>query len=626
MEKIDNNINYNLTISGLRGFAVLIVLFFHLEFFFFKGGFVGVDIFFVISGYLISVSIVNDIENKKFSFKKYFERRLKRILPSYLAVLLISYLIINFIFIDKHLNYSINEILYSLVFLQNFYYWDQAGYFGLENLYKPLLNTWSLAVEFQFYLFFPFLFYFLRKYILILILFSLILSIVFAARNFSYFLIVTRFFEFGFGIIIYFLKKNNNTNNIFFLKNIFFILGVLLLLFSTIYLDGEKIFPGLNALLPCFGAFFVIYCSGQTKYDCLFNNRLLRFFGDISYSLYLIHWPLIIFYKYYLIKINLDYIDQIIILSLSIIFSYFLTFYYEIYYYKKNLKKPKIKFKYLVTTFCLFIIVVSINSYYNLNYHDTNYNKIRQETKKEQRRLQLRSEPFLNNNKKRLLVIGDSHGGDLFYLLKSNSYVSSNYQLRYLYLDDSCLKKYLGYNNLFDKLINIVSLSIKFGTANRCTKQILKFNEKNLLLKSDLILIANRYSKSNLEHVEKFIDFVKEKGKEVILFNNNPRFIDPYTIIKLYKNLKIEELNEKFYIYQDKGVLTINKNLKKISESQKIPYIDKYNLICKHKINSCDVLNKDGKLFFGDKDHFSNIGYEYYGNLLVDGKLLHLIK
>ena len=169
MEKINNNSNYNLTISGLRGFAVLIVLFFHLEFFFFKGGFVGVDIFFVISGYLISVSIVKDIENKKFSFKKYFERRFKRILPSYIAVLLISYLLINFIFIEKHLNYSINEILYSLVFLQNFYYWDQAGYFGLGNLYKPLLNTWSLAIEFQFYLFFPFLFYILRKYKLALI-------------------------------------------------------------------------------------------------------------------------------------------------------------------------------------------------------------------------------------------------------------------------------------------------------------------------------------------------------------------------------------------------------------------------------------------------------------------------
>ena len=626
MKKINNNSDYNLTISGLRGFAVLIVLFFHLEFFFFKGGFIGVDIFFVISGYLISVSIVNDIENKKFSFKKYFERRFKRILPSYIAVLLISYLLINFIFIEKHLNYSINEILYSLVFLQNFYYWDQAGYFGLENLYKPLLNTWSLAIEFQFYLFFPFLFYILRKYILALILFSLILSIVFAARNFSYFLIFTRFFEFGFGIVIYFLRKNNNANNISFLNNIFFILGILLLFFSTIYLDGEKIFPGLNALLPCFGAFFVIYCSGQTKYDYLFNNKFLRFFGDISYSLYLIHWPLIIFYKYYLIKINLEYIDQIIILSLSIIFSYLLTFHYEIYYYKKNLKKPNIKFKYLVYTFSLFIIVVSINSYYNLNYHDTDHNKVRQETKKEQERLQLSSEPFLYNNKKRLLIIGDSHGGDLFSALKSTSYIASNYQLRYVYLGDSCLKKFLGDKNFFYKLENVVSLSIKFGSANRCTKQILRFNEKNLLFKSDLILITNRFSKSNLEHVEKFIDFIKRNGKEVILLNNNPRFIDPYTIIKLHKSLKIDELNNKFYFYQDKGILILNKNLKKISESLNVPFIDKYELICKHKINSCDVFNKDGKLLFEDRDHFSNIGYKYYGNLLVEGKLRYLIK
>ena len=154
---------FNTTINGTRGIAVLSVLFFHLEFFLFKGGFIGVDIFFVISGYLISQKIIPEIQNLKFSFKEYFIRRLKRILPSYFFVISISFILILILFIDTHYEYSLKEILYSLFFLQNFYYWDLSGYFGLENLYKPLLNTWSLGVELQFYFFFSFFIYVVKK-------------------------------------------------------------------------------------------------------------------------------------------------------------------------------------------------------------------------------------------------------------------------------------------------------------------------------------------------------------------------------------------------------------------------------------------------------------------------------
>ena len=117
---MSNKNKYNQTINSTRGLAVLLVLFFHLELTFFKGGFIGVDVFFVISGYLISKKIIPLIEESKFNFKEYILRRLKRILPSYLFVILITSIIISLIFVDTHYNYSIKEILYSQFFFQNF--------------------------------------------------------------------------------------------------------------------------------------------------------------------------------------------------------------------------------------------------------------------------------------------------------------------------------------------------------------------------------------------------------------------------------------------------------------------------------------------------------------------------
>jgi len=250
---------FNSTINGTRGLAVLSVLLFHLEISLFKGGFIGVDVFFVISGYLISSSIIPQIENKKFSFTEYFERRFKRILPSYFLVIVISFILISIIFIDTHYKYSLKETFYSLLFFQNFYYWDQAGYFGLENLYKPLLNTWSLAIELQFYFLFPFLFILLRKKIIFLIILSLILSIIYSDRNFSYFIIPTRFFEFGIGILCFLIQRVRKEQNITFFSNSLFIFGIFFIIFSIFYLDGEKTFPGFNALLPCLSTGIIIY-------------------------------------------------------------------------------------------------------------------------------------------------------------------------------------------------------------------------------------------------------------------------------------------------------------------------------------------------------------------------------
>jgi peptidoglycan/LPS O-acetylase OafA/YrhL len=610
-----SNINkFNKTINGTRGLAVLSVLFFHLDFFLFNGGFIGVDIFFVISGYLISRKIIPEIENSNFFFKEYFIKRFKRILPSYFLVIIFSFLLIIILFIDTHYEYSLKEILYSLFFLQNFYYWDLSGYFGLENLYKPLLNTWSLGIEMQFYFFFPLLFILLKKKIIILIIISFLLSVVYVDRNFSYFLLPTRFFEFGIGILLFLFNQKKNEIQNYFFSEVFYLCGLSLIIISIYYLDAYKPFPGFYALIPCLGTAMIIYSSKNSKCNFLLDNKLFNFFGNISYSLYLIHWPLIIFYKYFFIKINLNFLDQLIIFFFSIFFSYILTFFYEIRFYKKNLLKPFISFKKILFFYLKFMLIICL-LFFSTKYYEN------QETKNQLLKIdeyyEINNYTKSENLKKTILIIGNSHGADLYKSLLSNDFFVKNYKIAYQEFGDQCYRTYINEKDYIAKFEIIISDIFHFVQEN-CKNHYSKLINSNLLKNADTIIISNRYRKSSLEYISLFIKKIKTVNNNIILINNGPRFIDPKTIIKLHKNLPIEKINEKFYLYQDKSILNFNIHLKKIAKSENIIFFDKYSLICNNVLLSCNVLSKDNKLLFLDIDHFSDDGYYFYGKKLFD--------
>ena len=603
---------YNSTINGLRGLAVLSVFFFHLEFLFFQGGFVGVDIFFVISGYLISKSITPSIENKIFSLKEYLIRRIKRILPSYLLVIFISLILISLIFTDSHYKYSIKELLYAIFFFQNIYYWDQSGYFGLENLYKPLLNTWSLGVEVQFYLFFPFLFFIFRKKIIILIFISLLLSIFYVDRNFSYFILPTRFFEFGIGIALSFVEMSNKKNRYQILSNLFFLLGLFLIFFSILYLNADKSFPGFNALIPCTGAAILILCSGLTNYSRIIDNRFFNFFGDISYSLYLIHWPLIIFYKYLFIKINLTYFDQLFIFFISILLSHYNTIYFENYFYKRNTTKIFLSTKNLMIFYFLIIFIVSVS-----NFKILNENKVITKKNTQSNIYNDLSQNYSYNNfKKKILIIGDSHGIDLAKALRSSTFFNNTYQIRHLNFGDHCYSNYVSNFNYLAKLETKISKFLNLGNMHSCAPIIANFIKSPLVNKADILIIANRYQKSSIKHISPFIESIQTDRKKIILTNNFPRFIDPHTLIELNKKLSVTQINKKFFEYQDKNVYLINKLLKEISNKTNIVYFDKYSLICNKYLSYCDVQLPNKNLLFRDVDHLSIDGYNFLGDKL----------
>ena len=163
MNKIKQNF-YEIEINGLRGLAILLVVLFHYEIYPFSGGFIGVDIFFVISGYLIG----KIIENQNFSisnYKRFLFKRVRRIFPGLFFLLMFSFITFSLILSPEHfIDYS-KSIISNLIFIPNFYFWTQSNYFDVSSFYKPLLHTWSLGVEYHFYLIWPLIIWFLKSLI-----------------------------------------------------------------------------------------------------------------------------------------------------------------------------------------------------------------------------------------------------------------------------------------------------------------------------------------------------------------------------------------------------------------------------------------------------------------------------
>jgi peptidoglycan/LPS O-acetylase OafA/YrhL len=305
-------------IDVLRAISVVSVIVFHLDKSFFPLGYLGVDIFFVISGYLITKIIIKELKNKNFSFKNFYLRRAKRILPAFLVVLFSTLGVAFFFLLTADLKAFTESLLASLGFFPNIYFWITGGYFSSSDELKPLLHLWSLGVEEQFYLFFPIVFFLIFKkfsklnnkifFILIIVFFSYFINIFFINKGHldpNFFLFPARIWQFGLGVIaamlpLLKLKDNKHRSYIIYFASI------------LILLNFYRILPVLpHATLISFGTALILYVKID-KNNFLFkliNFKILIFTGLISYSLYLWHWPIISLIKYVnLSNLNLTHI------------------------------------------------------------------------------------------------------------------------------------------------------------------------------------------------------------------------------------------------------------------------------------------------------------------------------
>lgn len=308
--------SYRSDIDGLRAIAVLSVVVHHLSAALLPGGFVGVDIFFVISGFLITSHIYKESRDGVFSIKNFYQRRINRIVPALSAVVFFTVLF-GVVFLSPADLVRLGESsVLSLVGFSNIYFWKVYGnYFSGNASEAPLLHTWSLGVEEQFYLVWPLLVIFLlrlpRHYAsaalgLLTLIFVAVseIAIGFAASA-SYYLLPTRFFELMFGGVLSLVVLRVRPRSDF-LANFSAFAGLGFIVWSVLFLDKTSSFPGVNAIWPCLGAVLVIWSGSRDGFSLpVLSSRPVVFVGLISYSLYLWHWPMISYLNYLGIEIDL---------------------------------------------------------------------------------------------------------------------------------------------------------------------------------------------------------------------------------------------------------------------------------------------------------------------------------
>jgi peptidoglycan/LPS O-acetylase OafA/YrhL len=312
---MDTKRNHLRHVDGLRALAVLSVIFFHFGLPGFSGGYIGVDIFFVISGFLITRIIVAEIElTGHFSFINFYQRRIRRLFPALLFVLILTSLAALLLFTPENLVQYGGSLASAALSVSNILFWFESGYFDAASHLKPLLHTWSLSVEEQFYMIWPLLLLLMAnksKKIAAIIIFG----VVSFALNYYYvneaqpgfesvlfFLTPFRVFEFSFGAICVYLEKNYPTNRP--VLEFTALLGLTLIAYSFFTLDQSSLFPYVNALPCCLGTALVILSRGSVLSKLCLENKLAVAIGLLSYSLYLVHWPIYVFARYVFIDVS----------------------------------------------------------------------------------------------------------------------------------------------------------------------------------------------------------------------------------------------------------------------------------------------------------------------------------
>ncbi|MFV0477286.1 MAG: acyltransferase family protein [Parahaliea sp.] len=326
---------YRADIDGLRAIAVLSVVIFHLGVSQFVGGYIGVDVFFVISGYLITSLITARMEQGTFSLIDFYGRRIRRLFPPLMAMVIATFIAAAVILFPQDFIPFSGSAVAALFSLSNIVFYSEAGYWAAASELKPLLHTWSLGVEEQFYLLWPALLLFvlghqrshrLLPIALLLTITSFALCAWWTPRDTSaaFYLLPFRIFEFALGALIIPLSRAQFYRRIsasWWSRDLLLVTGLTLIVWSVFNLDGSSLFPGWIVIVPTLGAALVLL-AGAGEHGTgplgrlLLANPLGRWLGKVSYSMYLVHWPLVSLYRYYTTDKHLEQ-NEILWLALA---------------------------------------------------------------------------------------------------------------------------------------------------------------------------------------------------------------------------------------------------------------------------------------------------------------------
>ena len=612
-------------IDGLRGIAVLAILLFHLGVPGAHGGFLGVDIFFVISGYLITGQIIRLSSRQEFSLPNFYLRRARRLLPA-LFVTLLATLITGFFFLAPHdLILLAQSVLASAAFYSNIYFWSTAGYFSDISQSNILLHTWSLAIEEQFYLVWPVLLVGLLKalqstglnwtlWIILAISIAASSWAAMTAPNAAFYLLPFRFHEFLIGGIAYQISATqaHHLNTVGTTK--IAAAGALLLVGSFIFIDEKTTFPGLISLLPTVGIALLLLRAPQGLMGSLLMSAPLKNIGLASYSIYLIHWPLIAFTQR--LADAPDTLGIRVILFLSSIFLGYVSYRLVETPFRNpsvTLYRPKVFLGITLIGFSLLTVVTTI-TLIERGFPDRSplafqvtYTDILAERGRYWEEFGRNPESMLevNNGAEYVLVIGNSHAQDLVYALRQNAF-PGNF-----------------------KVILTPFKCFNFGVGTEPDNDQLCADSRDQILNSKLLQDAEKiylHEDFNGEWINDLLTFLQSlrSATKAPIYLLGPRLTFKKSVFQIadehgsLQGLSEYALTQSFLPER----VTLNLKLQGAIEKSNLPasdihYIDMLTTQCGESYNWCDIVSpKTGEFLYFDNSHFTTLGAREFGAIL----------
>lgn len=432
------SLKYRPEIDGLRAIAVLPVIFFHAGFSAFSGGYIGVDVFFVISGFLITSILANDIENQNFSLKNFYERRMRRILPALFLVSLVSVILGWLLMAPTDFAELAGSLVAVALFASNIFFWQESDYFDTTAELQPLLHTWSLAVEEQFYVFYPILLFaiwrFGQKKLFLILSIILLISLTlaqYAAGEFqsaNFYLLPTRAWELMLGALTALLLRYKTADFATRTQREWASwIGLLLILISVFTFNKNTPTPSLYTLIPTVGTALLIYfLDSEAKVARFLSNRIFVGLGLISYSAYLWHQPVFAFARYRTIG-ELSSVSYIILIALVLLLAFLSWQLVE----KPFRDRSKVKAKFVlifsaVGSLLLVLVGISLPAFresQDNGQKNSIYSTIESSPKREQCHFPQAAEALTRlpctyfANLAQVAVIGNSHAVELSYSL-----------------------------------------------------------------------------------------------------------------------------------------------------------------------------------------------------------------
>lgn len=631
------NIKYRPEIDGVRAIAVAVVVLYHANIMVsgvnpFKGGYVGVDVFFVISGYLITSIILHDLNSDKFSFKYFYERRARRILPALFTVMLASIPFAWIYMLPKAMDEYAGSILSSLFFSSNILFWNEDSYWAEPSELKPFLHTWSLSVEEQFYLLFPLMLVALwklaPKYVtgifFLLGLFSLLLADHFTPEvpEFTFYLLPARAWELLAGAILGKIEHDRGRQSNRTIAEIAPGIGLCLIIYSVLSFSNDTPHPSFFTIIPVLGTMLLIWFSQEGGFlTNILSNRLVVGVGIVSYGFYLWHYPVFALSK--IKDKDPSQYAKIGWVALSLILAIFTYFLIEQRFRSKTEVRLKPFLACISAAFMSLSLFALISlktggvlyrytdgqmKFLNLNreqggdftqYVTSNYNSLAKEKQ------------YIENGLPKLLLIGDSYSQDFFNVLKESGRTNSVQAIAH-FVPTGC-------QNVSSDTPDIEQHILEHN-KKPCEAAVRVGDDALVerLVKSDGVIVATSWTEYTDEQILKLVEKIKSFGVDNVLVVGRKEFptITTEQLIEMnLEKLENSRLQVSDYYY---GVQ------KRMSET--VPpdeYLNLHSMFCGSSIY-CPISTPDGYLISFDGRHLTQEGARYIGSKLSESRAFDL--